>query len=152
MCCLKPECFLSHLLAHILAAIVSRRALLGHSDSTGHRPWWPQSPGWLICLPILTHQPLPYLLALGTICRASLVAQLVKNPPAMWETWFDPWVGKIPWRRAWQPTTVSLPGESPWTEKPGGLWSMWLQRVRHDWVTKHSTAQVLYVETDHKSH
>ena len=24
---------------------------------------------------------------------------------------FDPWVGKIPWRRAWQPTPVSLPGE-----------------------------------------
>ena len=25
---------------------------------------------------------------------------------------FDPWVGKIPWTRAWQPTPVSLPGES----------------------------------------
>ena len=24
----------------------------------------------------------------------------------------------------------------PWTEEPGGLWSMWLQRVRHDWVTE----------------
>ena len=24
---------------------------------------------------------------------------------------FDPWVGKIPWRRAWQPTPVILPGE-----------------------------------------
>ena len=84
--------------------------------------------------------------------RASLVAQLVKNLPAMQETpvWFlgwedplekglathpsilglpwwlrwerihlqcgrcgfDPWVGKIPWRRAWQPTLVFLPGES----------------------------------------
>ena len=33
---------------------------------------------------------------------------MVKNPPAM----FDPWVGKIPWRRAWQPTPVLLPGES----------------------------------------
>ena len=29
------------------------------------------------------------------------------------ETWFNPWVGKIPWRRAWQPTPVFLPGESP---------------------------------------
>ena len=27
---------------------------------------------------------------------ASLVAQLVKNPPAMWETWVRPWVGKVP--------------------------------------------------------
>ena len=25
---------------------------------------------------------------------------------------FDPWVGKIPWRRAWQPTPVFLPEES----------------------------------------
>ena len=31
---------------------------------------------------------------------------------------FDPWVGKIPWRRKWQRTPV--PGES-WTEEPGGL-------------------------------
>ena len=26
--------------------------------------------------------------------------------------WFHPWVGKIPWRRTWQPTPVFLPGES----------------------------------------
>ena len=26
--------------------------------------------------------------------------------------WFDPWVGKIPWRRAWQPTPLFLLGES----------------------------------------
>ena len=31
----------------------------------------------------------------------------------------DPWVGKTPWRRAWQPTPVFLPGESPWTEELG---------------------------------
>ena len=34
---------------------------------------------------------------------------------------FDPWVRKIPWRRAWQPTPVFFPGVSPWTEEPGGL-------------------------------
>ena len=27
---------------------------------------------------------------------------------AMQETWFDSWVGKIPWRRAWQPIPVFL--------------------------------------------
>ena len=54
---------------------------------------------------------------------------------------FDPWVGKISWRRAWQPTPVFLPGESPWTEEAGGLQSMGSQRVGHDWVTKYSTAQ-----------
>jgi len=45
---------------------------------------------------------------------------------------FDPWVGKIPQRRAWQPTPVFLPGESPWTEEPGRLQSMRLLRVGHD--------------------
>ena len=34
---------------------------------------------------------------------------------------FDPSVRKIPWRRAWKPTLVFLPGESLWTEEPGGL-------------------------------
>ena len=37
--------------------------------------------------------------------------QMVKNPPAIQETEFDPWVGKIPWRREWLPTLVFLPGE-----------------------------------------
>ena len=46
---------------------------------------------------------------------------------------FDPWVGKNPWRRAWQPTPVFLPGESH-----GGPWG---RRVGHDWTTKHSTAE-----------
>ena len=41
-------------------------------------------------------------------------------------------VGKILWRRAWQPTQVFFPGESPWTEDPGGLQSMGLQQVRYD--------------------
>ena len=45
---------------------------------------------------------------------------------------FDPWVGKIPWRRKWQPTPVFLPGIT-WTEEPGQLQSLGSQRVRHDW-------------------
>ena len=40
--------------------------------------------------------------------RASLVAQLVKNPPAMQENQFDSWVWKIPWRRDILPTPVFL--------------------------------------------
>ena len=54
---------------------------------------------------------------------------------------FTSWVGKIPWRKAWQPITVFSPRESPWTEEPGRLQSMGSQRVRHDWATKHSTAK-----------
>ena len=45
---------------------------------------------------------------------------------------FDPWVGKMPWRRKWQPTPVFLPGELHGPEEPGGLWPIESQRVRHD--------------------
>ena len=41
-------------------------------------------------------------------CIASLIAQLVKNPPAMQETSFNSWVRKIPWRRDRLPTPVFL--------------------------------------------
>ena len=48
---------------------------------------------------------------------------------------FDPWVGKIPWRRAWQPTPVFLPGESRWQRSLGTTvygvsksW-MWLKQL-----------------------
>ena len=49
----------------------------------------------------------------------ALIAQLVKNLPAMRGPGFDPWVGKIPWRRERLPTPVFWPGEfhelySPW--------------------------------------
>ena len=43
---------------------------------------------------------------------ASLVAQTVKNLPAVQETRLDLWLGKIPWRWKWLPTPVFLPGES----------------------------------------
>ena len=46
---------------------------------------------------------------------APQVALVVKNPPARAgdvRQGFSPWVGKIPWRRTWQPTPVFLPGES----------------------------------------
>ena len=84
---------------------------------------------------------------------ASLVAQTVKNLPAMWETWVESLVWKIPWRRALQPTPVMqetqvrylgreyslqkemtthssiLAWEIPRTEGPDGLQSMGSQRV-----------------------
>ena len=41
----------------------------------------------------------------------SLMAQMVKNLPAMQDSGFNPWVGKSPWRRKWPPTPVFLPGE-----------------------------------------
>ena len=64
--------------------------------------------------------------------QASLVAQGVKNPPAMQETcvrslgWEDPLEKEM--------TTHSsiLAWKIPWTEEPGGLQSMELQRIGHD--------------------
>ena len=41
---------------------------------------------------------------------------------------FDLWVGKMPWRRKWQPTQVFLPGKSH-EQEPGGLQSMGLQEL-----------------------
>ena len=37
---------------------------------------------------------------------------MVKNPPASAADGFDPWVGKMPWRRKWKLTLVVLPGKS----------------------------------------
>ena len=49
---------------------------------------------------------------------------------------FNPWVGKIPWSRKWQPHPGSLACRTPWTEEPGGLQSE-LQSVGHDWAHNH---------------
>ena len=51
--------------------------------------------------------------------RASLVAQLVKNPPAVWETWPLSLDWEDPWRRERLPTPVFWPGQFP------GLYSPW---------------------------
>ena len=53
-----------------------------------------------------------------------------KRPP------FHPWVRKTPWRRAWQPTPVFLPGDSHGQSSLVG-YSPWVcKRVRHDLVTE----------------
>ena len=70
-----------------------------------------------------------------------LLAQMVKNLPACRRPGFDPCIGNISWRRAWQPTPVFLPGDSPWTEEPSSLPSVGSQRVGHDWASKHSISQ-----------
>ena len=71
---------------------------------------------------------------------ASQVALVVKNPPANAGDIRDmgsipelnPWVRKIPWRRAWQPTPVFLPGEFNGQRGLVGLQSVDWQRVRYD--------------------
>ena len=59
-------------------------------------------------------QELKWLLPLGWLDGqwASRMPLVVKNPPASERQRFDPWVGEIPWRRAWQASPVFLSGES----------------------------------------
>ena len=49
---------------------------------------------------------------------------------------FNPWVGKIPWRRKWQPTPVFSPGESHAQRNLADYVVHGVTRVRHDLVTK----------------
>ena len=66
---------------------------------------------------------------------ASLVAQTVKNLPAMWETWVW-WQGwEDPLEKGMATHSSILAWRIPWTEEPGGLQSIELQRAGHDWVT-----------------
>ena len=65
----------------------------------------------------------------------SLVAQLVKNPPAMRETW----IRSLGWEDHLEKEIAThssiLAWRISWTEVPGGLQFMGLQRVRHNWAT-----------------
>ena len=65
----------------------------------------------------------------------SLVAKMVKRLPAMRETWVRSLGWEDPWRRKWQPTPVSLPGESHGQRSLVG-YSPWVTRVRHNLATK----------------
>ena len=69
--------------------------------------------------------------------RASLMGQLVKNPPAM-QRHGSIWVKKIPWRRKMTTHSRILAWRIPWTEEPGGLQAKGLQRVEHDWANTHA--------------
>ena len=63
---------------------------------------------------------------------ASLMAQMVKNPPAMWETWVKSLGWEDPLEEGMATHSSILSWRIPWTEEPGTLQSMRLQRVRHD--------------------
>ena len=65
---------------------------------------------------------LSFLILLAYLCSAFLVAQLVKNPPAMWKTWVLSLSWEDPLERERLPTPVFWPGEltglySPWGRK-----------------------------------
>ena len=78
-----------------------------------------------------------FYIVLYNIYGASLVAQRVKNLPAMQEMWVQGW--EDPLEKGMATHSSILASRIPWTEKSGGLQSMGSQKVRHDWVTNIST-------------
>ena len=68
----------------------------------------------------------------STIIRASLVAQLVKNPPAVQESWVRSLGFEDPLEKRMTTHSSILAWRIPWTEEPVRLQSMELQRVGHN--------------------
>ena len=64
------------------------------------------------------------------------MAQMVKNLPAMRETWIPSLGQEGPLEKEMATHSNILAWEIPWKEEAGGLQSMGLQRVRHDLATK----------------
>ena len=74
--------------------------------------------------------------------RTSLVAQMVKRLPAMWETWVPSlgWEDLLEKEMATHSSTLAW--TIPRTEEPGRLQSMGSQRVGHDWATSLSLSRI----------
>ena len=66
---------------------------------------------------------------------ASLVAQTVKNPPAMQKIWVQSLGWEDPLDKGMATYSSIVVWRLTWTKEPGRLQFMGLQRVRHDWVT-----------------
>ena len=78
--------------------------------------------------------------------RASLVAQWLRMHLHCWRhrrCGFDPWVGKISWRRAWQPTPIFLPRKSL-GQRRLVAYSPWGHRVRCDWNDRVCTQEWIW--------
>ena len=73
------------------------------------------------------------ILSLSSI-GASLVAQMVKNLPEMQKTQVQSLKGENPLGKGMATHSSILAWRIPWTEEPGTLQSIGLQRVGHDWV------------------
>jgi len=68
----------------------------------------------------------------NTSSRTSLVAQTVKHLPAVWETQVPSLGWEDPLEKEMATHSSTLAWKIPWTEEPGGLQSMGLQRVGHN--------------------
>ena len=64
--------------------------------------------------------------------RASLVAQMVKRLPAMWQTWVQSLGLEDPLEEDMATHSSTLAWKIPWMEESGSLQSMGSQRIRQD--------------------
>ena len=69
----------------------------------------------------------------------SLVPQMVKNLPGMQETWVQPLSQEDCLEKGMATHSSILAGRILWSEEPGWLQSMGLQRVRHGWLCTHTS-------------
>ena len=85
-------------------------------------------------IPQMLKHPLLFddFMSLLTTLWASLVAQLVKNSPAMQETWVRSLGREDPLEKKMATHSSILTWRILWTDESGGLQSMGSQRVRHD--------------------
>ena len=67
-----------------------------------------------------------------SIRPASLVAQRVKRLPAVQETWVQSLHREDPLEKEMATHSSTLAWKIPWTEEPGGIWSMGSRKVGHD--------------------
>ena len=72
------------------------------------------------------------------------VDQMVKNLPAMRETWVRSLGAEDPLEKGKATHSSILAWRIPWTEESGGLQSVGLQRVWHNWATKHTHSYFIH--------
>ena len=82
-----------------------------------------------------------YFIITSPVSWASIVAQTVKYLPAIQETWVWSLGWEDPLEKEMATHLSILAWRIPWTEEPGGLQSMGLQRAGHDWATNTHTPE-----------
>ena len=106
-----------------------------------HAAWWGQSFSWALYW--IPHLNYPIKLSISKR-EPSLMAQRVKNLPAMQETQ-EPWFRSLgqddPLEKEMGTHSSALAWKIPWTEEPGRLGSMRSWRIDHDSVSKHNNSK-----------
>ena len=120
---IKIDYILSHKVSLTLPSSSARKGFACNAGDPSLIPGSGRSPGEGIGFPL-------------QYSWASLEAQIVKNPPAMWETWVPSLGWEDPLEEEMATHSSILAWRFPWTEEPGGLQSMKSQRVGHNGVTK----------------